>query len=533
MNERTKLHREYRGEDSPSKEELIAAYRYLANILESMLDAVVVANPDGTIRTVNRAALELLGYTEEEITGQPVGVIFEEEEEEEFFRGTGFVQLVRKGAARNVELMLRTKSGERIPVLFNGSVIREENGRLAAVLGVARDIRARKQAEEELRKAKEELELRVEQRTKELSKERDYTRHLIESSPDFQMTLGTTGNIMDVNEAFEKIVGKSREEVIGRSIYAYLPREEIEKVMAEVLERGKVRNVELTDDVPGRGTLVCNLSGTVFTTPEGEVGIYLSGWDVTDQKRREQELREREMQIAHASRLSSLGEMAAGMAHEINQPLSIISTAAEGILRDMRKDRFDMSLLPQDMQDVLDNVERIDRLITHMRTFARRPEECEYVEPEQVLDNAFAIVGGQFQLRNVLVSRKIKKDLPAIYVNPNQLEQVLINVLTNARQALDKRAEEAESRGERFQKRLVCRISRENEWVVFELADNGVSVPDEIKMRIFDPFFTTKEVGQGTGLGLSIAYTLVTRWVAGSGLRITRWGARVSRSRCR
>ncbi len=174
-----------------------------------------------------------------------------------------------------------------------------------------------------------------------------------------------------------------------------------------------------------------------------------------------------------------------------------------------------MSLLPQDMQDVLDNMKRIDRLITHVRTFARWPEEWEYVEPEQVLDDVFVIMGGQFQLRNVSVWRRIEEDLPAIYVNPNQLEQVLINILTNARQALDERAEATESRGERFQKQLVCRISRENEWVVFEVADNAGGVPDEIKMRIFEPFFTTKEVGQGTGLGLSIAYTLVTRSLGG------------------
>ncbi|RLC62145.1 MAG: hypothetical protein DRI48_09895 [Chloroflexi bacterium] len=124
-------------------------------------------------------------------------------------------------------------------------------------------------------------------------------------------------------------------------------------------------------------------------------------------------------------------------------------------------------------------------------------------------------MGRQFQLHNVSVSRKIEEDLPPIYVNPNQLEQVLINVLTNARQALDERTEEAESHGERFQKRLVCRISRENDRVVFEVADNAVGVPDEIETRIFEPFFTTKEVGQGTGLGLSIAHILVTRSLGG------------------
>ena len=162
MDERAKLRRGYVGEGpsaplpsttlgtsrtgNPAGEEPLTSYRYLASILESMLDAVIAANPDGTIRTVNHAALELLGYAEEEIIGQPVGIFFEEEE---FFRGSGLAKLVREGAARDVELTLLAKSGERIPVVFNGSVIREEDGRLSAVVGVARDIRERKRAEEE------------------------------------------------------------------------------------------------------------------------------------------------------------------------------------------------------------------------------------------------------------------------------------------------------------------------------------------------------------------------------------------------
>jgi len=119
-------------------EALQASYRDQAGILGSTLDAVVVANPDGTIRTVNRAALELLGYAEEEIIGQPVGIIFVEEE---FFRGIGLAKLLREGAARDVEMTLRTRSGERIPVVVNGSVIRGDDGQLLAVVGVARDVR--------------------------------------------------------------------------------------------------------------------------------------------------------------------------------------------------------------------------------------------------------------------------------------------------------------------------------------------------------------------------------------------------------
>ena len=142
-------------------EALRASFHHQAGILESMLDVVIVANPDGAIRTANRAALELLGYAKEEIIGQPVDTIFEKEE---FFRGTGVARLVRKGAVRDVELLLRTKSGESVPVVFNGAVIRDNAGRLSAILGVARDMRERQRAEIE----RERLLAALERRTSQL-----------------------------------------------------------------------------------------------------------------------------------------------------------------------------------------------------------------------------------------------------------------------------------------------------------------------------------------------------------------------------
>ena len=362
------------------------------------------------------------------------------------------------------------------------------------------------------RMAKSAEELR--RLTEELRKERDYTRHLMESSPDFQMTLDKDGRIMDVNEAFEVIIGKARGSIIGSSIYEYLPKKEMEKAVVEILEKEKVRDIELTAHIPAKGDLILNLSGTVFTTAEGDEGIYATGRDMT-------ELRKKEMELIHAGRLSSLGTMAAGVAHEINQPLSVISMASEGTLRDIEKNQLDVSLLPRDLEDIMRNVARIDHIITHMRTFARKTEEATNAEPEELLDNAFILLGEQFKLHNIPVSRKIDENLSAINVHTNELEQVFINILSNARQALDEREEEAKKKGEDFKKRLVCGISRkkenenENECVVFEFADNAHGVPDELKKKVFEPFFTTKGPGKGTGLGLSVAYGIVTRSLGG------------------
>ncbi|MCL0074314.1 ATP-binding protein [Dehalococcoidia bacterium] len=136
------------------------------------------------------------------------------------------------------------------------------------------------------------------------------------------------------------------------------------------------------------------------------------------------------------------------------------------------------------------------------------------MNPEKVLDNVFILLGEQFWIHQISVSHEIENGLPAIKVDANQLEQVFVNILTNARQVLDEKAEEAARCGEAFEKRLVCSISRESrqehEYVIFEFADNAFGVPDELKTRLFDPFFTTREPGEGTGLGLSIAHGIVT-----------------------
>ena len=415
--------------------------------------------------------------------------------------------------------------------------------------------------EEELQKLNQEMEQKVEERTKQLAKERNYVRHLMESSPDFQMTLDMEGRIKDVNEAFEEIVGKKRDDIVGKFVYEYLPKEEAERAIAEILEKKKLRNIELRTHITAKGDLILDLSGTVFTTKEGGEGIYISGRDMT-------ELREKRLQLIHTERLSSLGEMAAGVAHEINQPLSIISMAAEGTLRDIKEKRFDINMLPGELEDIMRNVGRIDQIITHMRTFARKPEEWRPVEPEEALNNAFILLGAQLKIHGIIVSIKTEDNLPLIQVDSNQLEQVFVNILIIARQVLDKRGEEAKRSGEdfepqkrahspllvgakrrsrpsgaaglasdsknsklpygrrfpaacggKFQKKLACEISRkkenEHEWLVFEFADNAYGVPDNLKEKIFEPFFTTKEAGEGTGLGLSIVYDIITRSLGG------------------
>lgn len=503
-------------ERKKAEEELKKEKKFSENIITTVPDSLIVVDKDLRIKTANLSFYKVFQLDPEKVIGCCITDILGDE------GGKLSAELNKllgtKTSIENLELHYQSeKSGERIfSISARGIIVTEGEGEEEEVLVVIADVTRQKQAEEALQRFSEELELKVEERTKELKKERDYTRHLIEASPDFQLAVDKEGKIMDVNAAFESVVGKSRDIIIGSSIYEYLPKEETAKTIVEIFKKKKVKDIELTANIPEKGTLIWNVSGTVFTTPEGEKGIYITGRDLTERRQVEEELKVMEMQLIHAGRLSSLGEMATGIAHEINQPLTVISIAAEGTLRDIEKKRFDVTTLPNDLEGIMSNVKRIDRIITHMRTFARKPGEIRAVKPEEVLNNAFILLGEQFKMHGILVSREIDANLPLIKVDANQLEQVFVNILTNARQALDDREEEATKKGESFEKRLVCRISRQNNRMVYEFVDNAYGVPEEQKMRVFEPFFTTKEPGGGTGLGLSIAYGIVTRPLGGN-----------------
>ena len=473
---------------------------YTKSIISNMSDLLVVFDKAGRIETVNEQAEKRLKYSRDELLGKQIGHLFAEEEEEEeeelqLFNIRRLNQLLKGGSTKGVDVKIRTKEGEILPVLVSVGSIRDDGGEVIHYVVTANDITDLKRAQEGLQESAR------------------YARALFEASLDPLVTISPEGKITDVNSAWEEATGLPRDKMVGTEFSHYFTEPDAaRKGYQQVFRDDYVRDYPLEiKNREGKTTPVLYNASVYHDVQENVAGVFAAARDITDLKRAEEERRKLEMQLIHAGRLSTLGEMATGMAHEINQPLSIISMAAEGLSRDIKKNRLDLDILPQDLEEILDYVKRIDRIITHMRTFARQREECEQVKPEQPLNNAFAIFSEQFRMHSISISSKIEENLPLIEVDPNQLEQVFINILTNARQVLDERGEESKRERKGFQKQLICSIAKEDDYVVFEFADNAYGVPDENKMRVFEPFFTTKEVGQGTGLGLSIAYNIVTR----------------------
>ena len=234
-------------------------------------------------------------------------------------------------------------------------------------------------------------------------------------------------------------------------------------------------------------------------------------------QQRTKELSQTQALLFQTSKLATLGEMSAGLAHEINQPLGGISLVAKHLRKLMEREALSREEIESGLRDIESSVKRMSKVIQHIRTFARQ-DTLQFVEVDvnETIDSALSLVGEQLRLHEIEVLRELSPALPGIVGEPYQLEQVWINLIANARDALDEKEKQISDgvwKIANYKKRL--RISTiydpESEIPCLEVwvNDNGIGLTKEQKEKAFEPFFTTKEVGRATGLGLSISHGIV------------------------
>ena len=219
-----------------------------------------------------------------------------------------------------------------------------------------------------------------------------------------------------------------------------------------------------------------------------------------EMQRREQELRDKQEQLVQAGKLATLGELTTGVAHELNNPLNNTGLFVGNAIDLIELGATDKGQIVRELRHAMQQVGKATEIISHLRTFGRAaPVSREPISLRQVIERAMSLMREQLRLREIEVAVDLGPEEPVVVGNPIQLEQVFINLLTNARDAV------ADS------PRKAIRISDSvgAEGVEVALADTGPGIPPGLEQRIFDPFFTTKEVGKGTGLGLSITYGIV------------------------
>ncbi len=223
------------------------------------------------------------------------------------------------------------------------------------------------------------------------------------------------------------------------------------------------------------------------------------------------DLKNTQSQLIQSGKLASIGELAAGIAHELNQPLMVIRGNAQLMERVLLKSPENASQLPDFFDTIERNTKRMISIINHLRTFSRQSgKEQQPVDINKVINNAFLMIGEQLRLRDIKTVTSLAEDLPSLTGDPFQLEQVVLNLLTNARDAIESYQSSKNGYRRKKQIEITTRIKKDPIRAIEILfSDTGCGIHQEDKEKIFDPFFTTKAVGKGTGLGLSITYGIL------------------------
>lgn len=323
--------------------------------------------------------------------------------------------------------------------------------------------------------------------------------------------------IIDGNDKALSLFGCSREDLLGRPLHRFFPPSQPDGADSASAARSKLRAA-----LAGRGGQTfewqhARMDGSLFESEVTLNAIQVSSnlflqaivRDVTEQRRAE-ELRRRQTEtLLQNDKIMALGELAAGMAHEITQPLSGISLAVQALGLRLNRGEVEASALRDGLKGVGGYVERISRLIEHVRMFSRdrRTEARAVFDAKQSVEHAVHLMGTQYANHGVALLVDLPADPMPVEGNLYELEQVLLNLLANAKYAVDQRHERS---GGSSPREIRVRLAREGGKIRLAVRDNGSGIPDAVRKRLFEPFFTTKPVGEGTGLGLSISLGIVT-----------------------
>ena len=387
---------------------------------------------------------------------------------------------------REFDLTFRLQSSGRVRWVQSAARPRRDaSGTVTGFVGAVTDVTRAKELEERLRNAEEELRARL------------------ENAPD-AVLVHRAGRIVSANRVLREIVGVRRpEDFIGRPVLEFLHPDDAHKVASRIdaVNSGRIAGAPPVESRIRRsdGTYVLLEWTNATAVIEGERVVIAAGRDVSERKRLEDRL-------ARADRLASVGTLAAGVAHEVNNPLAFVAANVEYLIGEVSNAaqapaaaHFDDMV--EVMGEVRLGVDRIRRIVRSLKTFARPEHDVHVPQPlGSILDLATELTATQIRHRARLV-KEIDKT-PLVAADDGRLVQVFVKLLTNAAQAIP------EGRADANTIRLATHTDEEGRAVV-TVSDTGIGIPPENLKRVFDPFFTTKPVGEGTGLGLSIAHGIV------------------------
>lgn len=459
----------------------------LAAIVESSDDAIIGKTLDGIVTSWNPGAQRLYGYSAAEMIGRSISVLVPADHSDEV---PGHLEALKRGeAVGDYETERVTKAGQRIDVSINISPIRDATGVLIGASTIARDVSDRKRAEKKI-------------------------RDLLEAAPDAMVIVNHSGHIVLVNAQVERLFGYRRDDLLGCPVEMLLPeryrsvhvshrgdyaQHAHPRPMGAGLELYAVRN-------DGREVPV-EISLSPLQTEEGPL-VVAAIRDISERKRAEQQvaaaneqLRRTEGERVHIARVVTWGELASSIAHEINQPLAAIVNDGAAGLRWLQARPPALEEARESVRHMIADANRASHVIARIRSsLAKKPSVKAPFDPNDLVRETAALVKGDSARFGATIRTTLATDLPDVLGDRIQVQQVLLNLILNALEAM--------STVDDRPRQLALRSTRGGSAaVLLAVRDSGVGIAPDLRDRVFDPFYTTK--AEGLGMGLPICRSVI------------------------
>jgi PAS domain S-box-containing protein len=461
----------------------MAAPELLDIILDSATrTGIVVTDLDGTIIEFNRGAANLFGYSAEEARDKSLSELTFSKEDRNSHLFEYIVERVKNVGWAEERLLRQHKSGRLFPAISTATSLNDSNGAAHGILEITQDMPNLFRLEQELKSSKNFLE------------------NILESSIDAVVTTDHKGYITYVNRAFRELIGLRSHQIIGKHISIYYKDgiDQARQIMNKLREFGRIRDYEFDMKI-GEKVIPIRTSDTLLYDDYGEiVGTMGVFQDITTRKKLSEKLSATQAELIQAVKIRALGDLVTGVAHEINNPLM----ASDTFLHLLENELDGNPELKKRVLLIKECNRRIQDIVKGLREFSRQAEvEFTDMDVNDAVQSVIAITRQQLLNQGIELELALSEGLPKVLGDKNQIEQVLLNLISNARDAMEGKVEKGLA--------IQTHLNQKGRQVEIGVRDTGIGITEEQIEQIFNPFFTTKDSDKGIGLGLSICYRII------------------------
>jgi two-component system NtrC family sensor kinase len=461
--------------------ELKESEKKFRNLFERVRQGLYISTKEGHFVDCNRALLEMAGYSDKEefLKIDIAQELYVNPEDRKNFQA--FVE--ERGFVKDFEVEFKKKNGEKMTVLISADATLDGEGRGIGYEGIIIDITDRKRMERKLKEANE------------------FLMNLIESSVDGIIVANMNGDILIFNKGAENILGYRAEEVVGKMNIQSIYEPGVAKEVMEKLRSpdyggiGKLTSFPILHRRKDGELIEGDLSASFVYDDQGKriasVGIFK---DLRERLRIERELQKTQQALLQSEKLAAMGRLTSQIAHELNNPIYGIMNTLELLKTEIRPESKRRRILELSLSET----QRLSEMLRSMLSFSKPgEEERKPVKMNELVEGILVVMEKQMREANIAVETEFCEEIPEIMASTNQMRQVILNIIKNAKEAMPKGGT------------LTVRTSKEDKKVLICVQDTGIGIPEEIRDKIFDAFFTTKQKVKGVGLGLSVCYGIV------------------------